>query len=199
MSLLNSFARANKLFAIHVPMVSQLTRYATPVAIREFDTLCSRIELDGESGNFNFEDGLRDIEEVRVAYVSVPRARSSCATDSVLQRSLVHFAGVPAEVAHYDARLEKGLREYENGSALVPRLHAALRQVCRNFFRDHFSLQLRNFSQLYETAAFSYRTLRANRAPPTILAEADEAVEEIRRRLDEIRASLEASLAANSD
>ena len=74
MSLLNSLARANELFAIHVPMVSQLTRYATPVAIREFDALCSRIELDGESGNFNFEDGLRDIEEIRVAYVSAPRA-----------------------------------------------------------------------------------------------------------------------------
>ena len=90
MSVLNNFARANEHFAAHVPMVSQLTRYATPIAVR-------------------------------------------------------------------------------------------------------------NFSQLYETAAFSYRTISASGAPSTILAHVSAAVEELRLRVEETHADLNEALAANTD
>ena len=101
MASLTSFLRATDAFAAYVPIVSQSTRFAIPVVTREFDLLCSRIELDGELGNFSFDDGLHDIEEVRAAYVSaclfLRKVRSifdSSSTTSSTSRALMAKAPI---------------------------------------------------------------------------------------------------------
>ena len=48
----------------------EVARCAGPIIITDFDRLCSRLEMDGESGNFSHVEGRREIEALRVPYVS---------------------------------------------------------------------------------------------------------------------------------
>ena len=53
----------------------EVARYAGPIIVTDFDRLCSRLEMDGESGSFSQVEGRQEIEALRSPYV---RPSSPC-------------------------------------------------------------------------------------------------------------------------